>query len=172
MYDEIIFLYVLKIRKIKGFYKVDEIGKGVDRLAVVNAHLEKIENEKNFIFKYFFLLLLIIIIILISVAFLTYLERKKLSIIQNRKGPNKVGYFGMLQPFADGIKLFLKELIIPQNSILVIFFLSSLYAFFFGLFFFAIIPFYFSFVISDINYGFFFFFIISVLHVYSIILAG
>jgi NADH-quinone oxidoreductase subunit H len=111
-------------------------------------------------------------LILISVAFLTYLERKKLAAIQNRKGPNKVGYFGLLQPIADGIKLLLKEFIIPQNSILVVFLLSSLYAFFFGLFFFAVFPFYFSFVIADINYGIFFFFIISVLHVYSIILAG
>ncbi len=74
-----------------------------------------------------------ILSILIGVVICTYLERKKLSNIQSRQGPNKVGYFGILQPFIDGLKLFLKETIAPQNSFIVVFFLASVYSFFVAL---------------------------------------
>ena len=67
--------------------------------------------------------------ILISVAYLTLAERKTLAIIQNRKGPNKVGYLGLLQPFADAIKLVVKEAIIPSRSIKFIFMLSPIITF-------------------------------------------
>jgi NADH-quinone oxidoreductase subunit H len=71
--------------------------------------------------------------ILMSVAFFTLLERKKLAAIQSRRGPNKIAKFGIFQPVIDGIKLILKETIAPRNSFLVVFFLSSVYAFFIGL---------------------------------------
>jgi NADH-quinone oxidoreductase subunit H len=112
-----------------------------------------------------------IVLILITVAYFTFLERKKLASIQNRSGPQRVGG-GLLQPFADGLKLFLKETIIPYNSYPVVFFLSSIYALFLGLSFFIVLPFSSSYVLSNLNYGILFIFIISIFHVYSIILAG
>ena len=87
----------------------------------------------NLYIYYIFCFLFFIVSILVGVAFFTYLERKKLAAIQSRQGPNKVGYFGIFQPIIDGLKLFLKETIMPQNSFLVVFFLSSVYAFFLGL---------------------------------------
>jgi NADH-quinone oxidoreductase subunit H len=117
--------------------------------------------------------LIFVILILISVAFVTLLERKKIASIQNRKGPNKVGYFGVLQPVADGVKLVLKETIFPHNSILSIFVLSPLLAFSFGFIGWALLPLTgFSFMLADLEYGFILIFILSICHVYSIILSG
>jgi len=123
-------------------------------------------------FYYIFCSLLFVVSILIGVAFFTYLERKKLASIQSRQGPNKVGYFGIFQPIVDGVKLFIKETIVPQNSFLVVFFLSSVYAFFIGLSLWVVFPFSYRFIDSDVSYGILFVFILSILHVYSVILAG
>jgi len=74
------------------------------------------------------------------VAFFTLLERKLLASIQNRKGPNQVGVGGVLQPIVDGVKLLLKETIIPRNSISLIFILSPILAFVLGFISWAFIP--------------------------------
>lgn len=73
--------------------------------------------------------ILFIIPLLISVAYLTLLERKVLGAIQLRKGPNIIGLFGVLQPFADGLKLLVKETVIPKSSNKIIFLLAPVYTF-------------------------------------------
>ena len=73
--------------------------------------------------------LIIIILILLCIAFFTLLERKVMSSIQRRRGPNIVGAFGILQPFADGIKLLSKELLYTSNSNIFIFMLAPIFSF-------------------------------------------
>lgn len=120
----------------------------------------------------FFISLLFVVSILISVAFFTLLERKKLASIQRRMGPNVEGGFsGVLQPIADGVKLIFKEVVLPNNSFSLVFILSPLIAFSLGFASWCFLPFGNN-VLANINYAVFFIFIISVLHVYSIILAG
>lgn len=117
-------------------------------------------------------ILLLIIPLLIAVAFFTVAERKIMGIIQRRRGPNVIGYAGLLQALADGLKLFVKETILPSNSNLIIFLLAPIICFFLSLIGWAVIPFSHQVVISDINLGVLYLFAISSLNVYSILLAG
>src|SRR5271156_6089163 len=88
----------------------------------------------------FFKFLLIILPVLLSVAYLTLLERKILASIQRRRGPSLIGFFGLLQPLADGLKLFLKESILPMKANILIFIFSPVLTFFLSLLGWAIIP--------------------------------
>lgn len=74
--------------------------------------------------------LIVIISALLTIAFFTLLERKAMSSIQRRRGPNVAGLFGLLQPIADGLKLLLKELILPSSANLFIFLAAPLFTFF------------------------------------------
>ena len=125
---------------------------------------------------YLFLVLLISLLLfaglLVSIAFLTLIERRFIGATQNRKGPNVVGYEGLLQPFADALKLIIKESIFPRNSRFIIFIISPLVSLFFALIAWAFIPFSYSAILVDVNIGLFFIFTTSVLHVYGVILAG
>ena len=71
-------------------------------------------------------ILVVIVPILLSVAFMTVIERKVMAAIQRRVGPNQVGYYGMLQPFADALKLVVKETIIPNMSNRVLLFIAPI----------------------------------------------
>jgi len=110
--------------------------------------------------------------VLISVAFLVYAERKVLALIQLRRGPNVVGPFGILQSFADALKLLTKENIIPANSNKIVFLLAPIITMVLSLAGWAVIPFAPNWVIADINVGIMYLFAVSSLGVYGIIMAG
>ena len=109
---------------------------------------------------------------MIFIAYLTFFERKVIGAIQLRKGPNVVGPFGLLQPFADGIKLLTKETIFPEKSNKLIFVLSPIITFTLALLAWAVIPIDYKLVLADINVGIMYIFAISSLGVYGIIMAG
>jgi NADH-quinone oxidoreductase subunit H len=114
----------------------------------------------------------IVIPVLLSVAYMTYAERKVMGWMQLRKGPNVVGPLGLLQPIADGIKLFLKETIVPSGANPVVFLIAPMVTFGLSLVAWAVIPFSAELVLADINVGILFLFAISSLGVYGIIMAG
>jgi len=117
-------------------------------------------------------ILLIVVPLLLAVAYTTLAERKVMGAMQRRKGPNVVGTFGMLQPLADGLKLLLKETILPNSSNVFIFVLAPILTFILSLIGWAVIPFSYGAVLSDLNVGLLLIFAISGLAVFGIIMAG
>ena len=114
----------------------------------------------------------IIVPILIAVAYLTYAERKVIAAMHLRRGPNVVGPFGLLQPLADGLKLFFKETIIPSGANRIVFVLAPMVTFSLALVAWAVIPFGDGLVIANIDVGILYLFAISSLGVYGILMAG
>nr|NP_115273.1 NADH dehydrogenase subunit 1 [Eudromia elegans]AAK08583.1 NADH dehydrogenase subunit 1 [Eudromia elegans]AAK53286.1 NADH dehydrogenase subunit I [Eudromia elegans]AAQ23389.1 NADH dehydrogenase subunit 1 [Eudromia elegans]QNS38474.1 NADH dehydrogenase subunit 1 [Eudromia elegans] len=123
-----------------------------------------------YILTYLFMSLSYIIPVLIAVAFLTLVERKILSYMQARKGPNIVGPFGLLQPIADGVKLFIKEPIQPSTSSPYLFTLTPILALLLALTIWIPLPIPFS--LTDLNLGLLFLLSMSSLAVYSILWSG
>ena len=118
-----------------------------------------------------FKILTVIIPLLISVAYFTIAERKIMGIIQRRKGPNVIGFVGLLQPLADGLKLFSKETILPSNSNVIIFLLAPILTFLLSLISWSVIPFSDKLVLSDINVGILYLLATSSLSIYGIIMG-
>lgn len=116
--------------------------------------------------------LVIVLPLLIAVAYLTFAERKVIGYIQVRIGPNRVGFKGLLQPFADLIKLIFKEIIVPTKSNKYLFVIAPLFALAPALAGWAVIPFAEGVVLANINAGVLFFFTLSSLGVYGVLIAG
>ncbi|MDX2049789.1 MAG: NADH-quinone oxidoreductase subunit NuoH [Rickettsiaceae bacterium] len=129
----------------------------------------------NMYFEILYILACIIMIVvplLIAVAYLTLAERKVIGLMQRRTGPNIVGPFGLLQPFADAIKLLFKETIVPSASSKLLFILAPMITFVLALIGWAVIPFDSELVLANINVGVLYIMAISSLEVYAIIIAG
>ena len=125
--------------------------------------------------SFIFILLKILVIVvplLISVAYFTLAERKILGAIQRRRGPNVIGVFGILQPLADGLKLFIKEAILPSSANKYVFELSPVVTFIVSLMGYAIIPFDKYAIFADINIGILYLFAMSSLGIYGIVMSG
>jgi NADH-ubiquinone oxidoreductase chain 1 len=116
--------------------------------------------------------LLVIVPVLMTVAFVTVAERKTMASMQRRLGPNIVGYFGLLQAFADALKLLLKEYVSPSQANLVLFFLGPIITLIFSLLGYAVIPFGPGLTINDYNLGILYMLAVSSLATYGILLAG
>ena len=116
--------------------------------------------------------LLVIVPILLGVAFMTIIERKQLAAHQRRVGPNIVGYYGVLQPFADALKLVVKETIIPSQSNKVLFYLAPVSTLIFSLLGWGIIPFGEGLTLFDFPLGILYTLALSSLGVYGVLFAG
>jgi NADH-ubiquinone oxidoreductase chain 1 len=116
--------------------------------------------------------LVVLLPILLSVAFMTIIERKQLAAHQRRVGPQVVGYYGILQPFSDALKLILKETVIPSQSNKVLFYLAPVSTLIFSLLGWAIIPFGQGLTLFDFSLGIFYTLALSSLGVYGILFAG
>lgn len=117
-------------------------------------------------------ILLVIVPILIAVAYVTIAERKTMASMQRRLGPNIVGYYGLLQAFADALKLILKEYVSPSQSNLILFFLGPTLTLIFSLLGYLVIPFGPGVSLLDFDLGILYLLAVSSLSTYGILLAG
>jgi len=117
-------------------------------------------------------IVIVLVPILLSVAFMTIIERKVLASMQRRVGPNTVGYLGVLQPFADALKLVVKETVVPQHATRSLFFLAPVISLVFSLLGWAVIPFGSGLALSDFSLGILYSLAISSIGVYGVLFAG
>src|SRR5881398_723574 len=116
--------------------------------------------------------LLVVVPALLSVAFITIAERKTMASMQRRLGPNIVGYYGLLQAFADALKLLLKEYVAPTQANIVLFFLGPVITLIFALLGYLVVPFDSGIYVSDYSLGMLYMLAVSSVGTYGILLAG
>src|SRR6516225_9722349 len=116
--------------------------------------------------------LLVVIPVLLTVAYVTVAERKTMASMQRRLGPNIVGYYGLLQAFADALKLLLKEYVSPTQANLILFFMGPILTLIFSLLGYGVIPYAPGLTIFDFNLGILYLLAVSSLSTYGILLAG
>src|SRR4051812_9399 len=116
--------------------------------------------------------ILIVVPVLLTVAYVTVAERKTMASMQRRLGPNIVGYYGLLQAFADALKLLLKEYISPTQANLILFFIGPIITLVFSLLGYGVIPFGPGLTLNDLNLGILYILAVSSLSTYGILLAG
>lgn len=116
--------------------------------------------------------LIIVVSVLIGLAYLTLLERKILGSMQLRMGPQVVGVWGVLQPFADAVKLFGKETILPTHANLIIFWIAPILSLFLALVGWGVIPYGTGIMLADLNIGILYLFAVSSLGVYAVLCSG
>jgi len=129
-------------------------------------------NFFSFLIAQVYFFLVIVVPLLIAVAFFTLAERKIMAAMQRRSGPHIVGFWGLLQPFADGLKLLTKQTIIPNKSQRTLFLLAPVYTFAMALSAWVVIPYDYHVVLADVSLGVIYLLTISTLSVYGIIIAG
>jgi len=117
-------------------------------------------------------IVIIVVPLLIAVAYVTLAERKIMASMQLRKGPNVVGIYGLLQPLADGLKLFSKETILPTHSNIIIFIIGPILSLILALISWAVIPYGEGAVLADINVSVLYIFAVSSISVYAILMSG
>jgi NADH-ubiquinone oxidoreductase chain 1 len=116
--------------------------------------------------------LIVTIPVLLSVAFVTIAERKTMASMQRRLGPNAVGWYGLLQAFADALKLLLKEYVSPSQANIILFFIGPIITLIFSLLGYAVIPYGPGLVLLDFNLGILYLLAMSSIATYGILLAG
>jgi NADH-ubiquinone oxidoreductase chain 1 len=116
--------------------------------------------------------LIILVPSLLVVAYVTVAERKTMASMQRRLGPNLVGYYGLLQAFADALKLLLKEYVSPTQANIILFFIGPIITLIFSLLGYIVIPYGPGLVIGDFNVGILYMLAVSSLATYGILLAG
>ncbi|MEX0299460.1 MAG: NADH-quinone oxidoreductase subunit NuoH [Kordiimonas sp.] len=132
-----------------------------------------VEQTALFYFVSIILMILVIVLpLLIAVAFTVYFDRKIWAAVQMRRGPNVVGPFGLLQSFADGLKLFIKETVIPAGANRAVFIIAPMLTFILALISWAVIPFGENMAVANLNVGVLYIFAISSLGVYGIVMSG
>lgn len=117
-------------------------------------------------------ILVLVLPLLVAVAYLTYAERRIIAAMQLRRGPNVVGWFGLLQPIADALKLLHKETVLPSRANPILFLLAPVITFTLSMIAWSVIPIGPEFIIANINVGVLFLFAVSSLGVYGVIIAG
>ena len=126
----------------------------------------------NNVVIYILEIVIVLLPVLLSVAYITIAERKTMASMQRRLGPNVVGIYGLLQPFADALKLLIKEYVSPTQANIILFFLGPMITLTFSLYGYAMIPFGPGIAINDFNLGIFYMLAVSSLATYGILLAG
>jgi NADH-ubiquinone oxidoreductase chain 1 len=143
------------------------LNNSINHINIDNIYVNNYTNLLSFLE-----VILLLLPALLAVAYVTVAERKTMASMQRRLGPNAVGYYGLLQAFADALKLILKEYVAPTQANLFLFFLGPVVTLIFALLGYAVIPYGPGLSVSDLDLGIFYIIAVSSIATYGILLAG